>query len=210
MTEHEAQERLRKLDEWRLGQFGEAVWSNVLKPSGLRYIPLCQIANGGAPMVEAKRGGDALILPDFEVIGDGFDVYFDSKAKTQSVIYRAAKQERHGIDGRNYQHYLRVADATGRKAGLGIVELYRDCGPLKPREWSGALLVETLGNLRTPIMGFSNQEHMLYWTRKSFHELDTLTAIELLDVANGKKCPGYPVQLSAIFRSVPRKQQDLF
>jgi hypothetical protein len=115
-------------------------------------------------------------------------------------------QERHGIDIRNWRHYQRVAEIAGKNAGLALVELFRDATPLA---WSGSLLVETLVNLGTPIMGFSNQDHMLYWKRKQFVDLDSWSPTDLLAIARGQLAAAYPVELHGIFAYQPATQKTL-
>jgi hypothetical protein len=202
MSEEEraAQEKFREAPEPWLGRFGEAFWSKVFIASKIQYIPLCKIENGGAPMME---GEERMILPDFDLVGIA---YVDSKVKSQSVIWRKTGQERHGIDKPNWEHYKRVAAAGRKNAGIALIELYRDT---VPREWSGSLLVETLAALGEPIQGMSHQSHMLYWPRKRFVDLDSLSASELLAIANGRLRAAYPVELQGIFSFTPTTQMEL-
>jgi len=91
MTESELLSGFRHMGEREKGRFGEAVFKQVFVSSGLRFIPLCDIQNGGAPMME---GADKVILPDFELIGNGFSAYVDAKCKGQSVLFRNRNQVR--------------------------------------------------------------------------------------------------------------------
>jgi hypothetical protein len=205
MTEHEAQQRFQRHGKEWLGNFGEKLWARIFASSGIRYIPLHKIENGGAPMLEG--GSNREILPDFECSADGVSVYMDSKVKTQSIIYRKMSQERHGINKRCWNGYQRTANASGKMCGLGIVELFRD-GPSVT--WSGSLLVETLTNLGEPIPGINGDRHKVYWPRKLFCDLDSFTACELVAIWRGEKQASYPTELMRIFSGKPPTQTFLW
>jgi len=200
----DARGRFLRMGSAELGRFGEALWSAVFSASGVRYVPLCRIENGGAPMLE---GNGRIVLPDFDAYGKGWTAFIDSKAKTNVVRFNLAKELRHGIDRRNWEEYLRCGVVARKKTGIAIVEVF---GETKS-EWSGALLIESLRNLNPPIAGFSNQEHMVYWPRKRFVELDTLNPLELFEVAkNVRPAPSYREELRQIFNFDAEFQGDLF
>ncbi len=208
MTEEQARIRLMAMTEKALGNFGEAVWARVLAASGFGYIPLCKIETGGAPMIE---GNHRIVLPDFEVLATSLNVYMESKAKTTSVLWRRQRQERHGIDRRNWREYMEAATRSNKPCVMAVVELFREQKAYS-RDWSGSLLVETLRNLGPPIPGLPeyNQAHMVYWPRKGFHDLDSWSALELLDIAKGRLKAQYPIPLKVIFESVPSVQLEMF
>lgn len=191
----------------RLGQFGESVWKNVLAASGWYYVPLANICDGGAPL--ARRNGEALILPDFDACRDGRSLFVEAKAKKQSILYRRIGKERHGINERNYQHYRQIAREYGKRMAIAILELQSEF-QARRLQWSGALLIETFNNLGRAEPGdFREPQPKVYWNRKQFRELQAgLDASELLDIANGKWCPSFAIELDGIF--FPQKQAELF
>lgn len=203
MTESELLSGFRHMGEREKGRFGEAVFKQVFVSSGLRFIPLCDIQNGGAPMME---GADKVILPDFELIGNGFSAYVDAKCKGQSVLFRNRNQVRHGIDRRNYQHYCAAGHTTRRECGLGIVELFDETGEC----WSGSLLAESFRNLGAPIPGMSDQDHMVYWPRKMFADLNSFSPSELMDIAKARLKCDCSFELRRIFGpEIPKPQACL-
>jgi hypothetical protein len=200
-----AQKHLLMLREETLGKLAEAFWGNVFRASGIGYIPLCRIETDHAPGLISSD--DTTVLPDFEIVADGHSAYVDSKAKTQSIIYHKRNQERHGINRRVWEHYLKTGIAFEKQCGLVVLELFRD-GPSVT--WSGSLLVETFKNLGEPWQGESTQRHMVYWTRKSFVDLDSLEATEIREAAHGRNVPSYPLELREVFLGLKKKQQPLF
>lgn len=202
MTEAEARAKFLVQEPRWLGRFGEAFCANIFRASNFHYVPLYKIDNGGAPMMEGQR---RIILPDFDVMTNGLTAYLDAKAKRQSIIYRNKKSERHGIDRRCWLSYGHAAKASGKPCGIAIIELFRDDHPLR---WSGSLLIESLANLGQPFDGISNQEHMVYWPRKRFCDLQSWSAIDLLRIGNGQLEPTFTNELKHIFW--PFRQATLF
>jgi hypothetical protein len=206
MTEDEAQGRLRRLTPDQLGAFGEDIWKNVLAESGWLYIPLARIADGGAPM--ARRNGEAIILPDYQACKDGKTVFVEAKAKTQSIIYNNAKQERHGIDLKNYVHYIRAAAASSLPCAIGIVELWREESYRGRLYWSGSLLIETLRELGDPRSENPETPPKVYWRRKQFRDVESFTAVQLYQLAYGKLKRSFKFELDRLFD--PYVQRGLF
>ena len=204
MTELEARHKLRTVGEHYLGKFGEAVWKTVFRSSGIGYVPLCNIEAGGAPMMYGMNGN--VVLPDFAINGDQFRACLDSKCKTGPVLWRRERQLRHGIDRKNYLAYQKYGYIERKNVGLGIVEFFEE---FHSTDWSGRIWVESFKNLGEPIPGEYDQKHMVYWPQKRFVNLDTFTAIELIDIANGKSCGSHIGVLTKIF-SEPEKQAVLF
>lgn len=201
MDETECQKKLLTASDEFLGNFGEAVWSNIFKASGVNYVPLSKIEVGGAPMMLAKTGGT--VLPDFDCAGDDWTAYVDSKCKTRNVLFRKTDQIRHGIDHKNWRQYQKVAAQFRKKCALAILELFTHEG-----RWSGTLLIETLDNLGQPFGGISNQDHMVYWKRDAFTDLDSLTAMELVASSRGQAVPSFQHEFRQVF--APAVQRELF
>jgi hypothetical protein len=200
--ETRARDKIRGAHPQWLGDFGEAIWSNIFAASGIPYVSLAKICDGGAPMI--KRRNNSIVLPDFEIMESGKAAFVDSKAKKRSVVYRLKNEERHGIDRRNWNHYCNASELSGRPCGIAIVECFSDCLD----NWSGRLLIETLANLSTPFDGISSEKHMIYWPAKRFKHLNSLTAVELIDLANGRRTEILTMALNDIFW--PHVQQELF
>lgn len=165
-------------------------------------IPLKDISNGGAPVI--LSGGVSTVLPDMDTSLGGVAMFIDSKCKSQSVVWRKTGQVRHGIDRRNYQAYLKAAEIFKKRCGIAVVELFQQCGVL----WSGSLLIERLDDLGAPFEGDSNQSHMVYWPRKSFRDIDSVSPLGLWQIARGIKKPDYRTFLDLVF--CPVKQVHLF
>lgn len=201
MTEQEAIARFHRMDEAALGRFGEALWSRIFAASGIQYIPLARIETGGAPMAEGK---ERIILPDFDCAYQGNAAFVDSKAKRQSIIYRLKQQERHGINRNAYQAYVKAGVTWRKNTGLALVELYRD-----GMAWSGTLFAETFRNLGEPYSEHAERPPKVYWRRKQFVDLDSLSAAELIQVAMGQIVKSYEYELDRIFFFKPLKQKEL-
>lgn len=206
-TDEEAK-RILKLakPEW-LGLFGEAIWCRVLAAAGWHYVSLTKICEGGAPLA---RGKDTkLILPDFEAYQGGKNVFVEAKAKTTSIVYRKKKQERHGINERNYHHYTQIQRVSGKPCCIGLVELCRESTEDGSTSWSGSLLFEKLADLLPPSSEFEESPRKVYWPRKQFRELQSgYTPRELFMLANGDLQEEFQVELNDIL--FPQKQKPLF
>lgn len=193
MTEREAKERFRTMSHAQLGKFGEAFWKKAFVSSEMRYIPLCNIEDGGAPLA---KGANGFILPDFEIQGRGGTAYVDSKVKSHPVLFRKTNQLRHGIDRKNWEAYKKAGIAGNKSCGLAIVELFRD---EENKDWSGQLLVESFSGLGFPTVGTSTQAHMVYWSWKQFENLGLLFASELFAVVNGEMSVSFRSELESVF-----------
>ena len=192
MDKHELWFRTASSEQ--LGEFGESFWKSVFQSSGMRYVSLCNIAEGGAPLA---RGDDKIVLPDFDTYGDDWTALIDSKVKSGPILWRKSGELRHGINKSSYQNYQRFGVLSVKRAGLAIVELFKDCDT-KIR-WSGSLLVESFINIEPPIDGFNEKPAKVYWPRKRLSDLDTLTAEELFLVVERKKEASYRAELCQIF-----------
>lgn len=176
----------------------------MLASSGWHYVSLTKICEGGAPLARGKES--RLILPDFDAYGDGRNVFVESKVKTQSIVYRLKKQERHGINERNYLHYMEVQRVSGRDCCIGIVELQREDIGSGALSWSGSLLFERLCDLLDPRSEFPEHPQKVYWNRKQFRDLASFTPRELFMLANGS------MQINLGFNEIlfPKKQACMF
>lgn len=205
-TEDEARDMLLAAKvEW-LGEFGEKIWSNVLAASGWHYVSLAKICEGGAPL--ARGGNRKLILPDLDAYRDGRNVFVEAKVKTQSIVYRIKNQERHGINQRNYEHYMEIQRVSGRHCCIGLVELFRESRGDGTLSWSGSLLFEKLSDLLDPRSEYDESPRKVYWKRKQFRDLASFTAIELCNLANGKLKLDIGLMLDQIL--FPAKQKAMF
>jgi hypothetical protein len=109
----------------------------------------------------------------------------DSKCKTKPVMYRKANELRHGIDRKDYEAYEAISGINRQKCILGIVEIF----DADETEWSGTLLMQTLGVLGKPIPGFSNQDFMVYWPRARFEDMGSYLPTDLWGMACGTATP---------------------
>ena len=210
MNEREALDWFREAGESELGKFGESAWRNIFQFAGINFIPLCNIQDGGAPLM---HGQVKTILPDFDVSTNRFNAYVDSKCKRKSVMYWKAKEVRHGIDRRNWQHYVSISEFNRKRCLLGIIELFDDS-----EHWSGSVLAQSLSILGSPISGFSNQSHMVYWPRNKFRLLaerippiDFITARSKMSASVAMPTRlRFPVELLELLGAKERIQQSLF
>lgn len=159
-----------------LGEFGEKLWSSVFAKCGMFYVKFSDLPalNGKGPRLQ---GSDA-ILPDFDVTGRR-RAYVDSKCKNQPICFRIANELRHGIDRKCWESYEAVGAINRQRCILAVLEIFEVDG----HEWSGSLLMQTLGKLGKPVAGFSNQDHMVYWPRNAFKAVGTLLPLEMWDLA---------------------------
>lgn len=171
---------------WRLrngfediGKFGEAFWKNVMADCNLFYVALADlpIVNGQGPRLQ----NSGVVLPDFEVSGIR-RAYVDSKCKSGPVLYRVANSLRHGIDRKYYESYSAMSGINRQKCALAILELFVEH---ESNEWSGAMLMQTLGNLGEPVGGFSTQSHIVYWPRRMFVECGRVGPLHCWNIAKG-------------------------
>lgn len=163
-----------------IGAFGEQLWSRIINGCGFFYIKLADM-----PAVNRKgprlTGSDA-ILPDFQVSGRR-QCFIDSKCKTGPVLFGKANELRHGIDLKCWESYQAISGITRQRCALAICELFdRD----QNGEWSGTLMLQTLGALGRPSFGFSTQSHIVYWPRSRFHIIAQSQPLGLWAMAHGR------------------------
>lgn len=188
-----------------LGKFGEAIWKRVLANSGWHYISLANIEDGGAPM--ARGNGGNIILPDFDAFRDGESVYVEAKAKTQSIRFRKANQERHGINERNWNHYRQIERTTGKPCCIAIVELQSEQKD-QSLKWSGEILIEKVSNLIPLPADFYEPVRKIYWSKKNFINLDYFSPLELFQLARGELRRAYTSEIGQMLH--PQIQKELF
>jgi hypothetical protein len=177
-------------DEWvlwrfrnrheNLGTFGEMLWSRIILGCGLFYVKLADLPCEGGRGPRLK--GNDTILPDFDVCGQA-RAYMDSKCKTGPVLYRKANEWRHGIDRKDARAYETISGLNRQKCFLGIVEIFTD--EKAAYDWSGSLLMQSLGGLGAPLQGFSTQSHMVLWPRNRFEQVGVLAPREMWGIARG-------------------------
>ena len=204
MSPEDAKSWFRRMTKEELGDHGERVCKSTLLASGVHYIPLTDIDNGGAPMMVGAT--EKIVLPDFECVAPTWTAYIDAKAKTQSVLFRMRNQERHGINKSNFADYLKCTSRMRKHCGLFIVEHWRSDG----ETWSGALLCEAFRNIGDPIPGIPGAEtpEKVYWPRKQLCELHVAEPDELVEIAKGRVRVNVGFALEKIFN--PWKQAELF
>lgn len=188
---------LLSLNKDRMGRFGETVCENVLRASGVTYIPLCKIEMGGAPLAVSDR--KKIVVPDYDIAADGISAYVDAKVKTKCVRYRNTGQVRHGIDATKYEQYVAMGVLQRKECGLFLIELLDDSG-----NWSGTLMSESFIGLGRPTRGFSNQHHMVYWPRNRFAIIGSFSAEDLLAIAKGQMQVEMSAILTTAFSAPPR------
>ncbi len=204
-SDDEARSILLRATPQYLGQFGEAIWKRVLANSGWHYIPLANIEDGGAPM--ARSNGSNIILPDLDAFRDGESVFVEAKAKTQSIRFRKANQERHGINERNWRHCKQIARTTGKNCCIAIVELQSEQRD-QSLKWSGELLIEKISNLIELPAEFYEPTRKIYWKKKNFVNLDYFSPLELFSLAQGRLQRAYTYEIAQMLH--PQIQQSLF
>lgn len=205
-TDEEATRILRLAKPEWLGQFGEAIWSRTLAASGWHYISLTKICEGGAPLAHGPNG--KLILPDFDAFKDGRAVFVEAKAKTQSIVYQNKKQERHGINQRNYEHYKQIERDTGKPCCIAVVELWRESKHDGSLSWSGSLLFEKLTELLDPRSEHPETPPKVYWRRDQWRDLQSYTPTELFGLASGAIKESFAMELEQIL--FPQTQKGLW
>jgi hypothetical protein len=195
-----------------LGEFGERLWSRIFDGCGMFYVPFKDLpaVNGKGPRLQGTDATHAM-LPDFEVTGTGRRrrAYVDSKCKHQPVLYRNANELRHGIDRKNWEAYEAIGAINRQRCILAVAEIFEADG----YEWSGSLLMQTLGKLGKPIAGFSNQDHMVYWSRRSFQQVAQASPSELWELANGTLFPdaGFIAEVESLWwKADPAIQSKMF
>lgn len=152
-----------KATKQQLGGFGEKLWSGIFTAAGLGYVRLCDVKSNGAPKLD---GGSDLVLPDFMTnAGAKFTIFCDSKAKRHAVFFRLASEWRHGINRRHWEHYSDFSSQMGKHCALAVFEAFCD---ERNAGWSGALLLQTLHKLGTPIDGIGKDKVKVYWPRSKF------------------------------------------
>lgn len=190
-----------------LGCFGETICKGIFLASGIPFVCLADIENGGAPKIEMQGGG--VVLPDFQTFGDCWACLLDSKAKTTSVFYRKKGQERHGINERAWLAYQKSSDIYKQHCAIAIIELWRQMDEDVPQVWSGSFLLERLKELGPPDPGFNEPTPKVYWRRKQFVDVHSFSKEELLAIYHGRmRAPSLAPTLRNIF--APVKQTALF
>lgn len=101
-----------------LGKKAEALIEKQIETSGWHHVGDSQFGSGGAPMVRGESGDQ--IRPDYSVMKAGERVWIEVKGRCQTVPYDDVP--RHGIPRENWNHYNRVADASGDPCWLFIYE----------------------------------------------------------------------------------------
>lgn len=101
-----------------LGRKAEALIEKQIETSGWHHVGDSQFGAGGAPMIRGESGDQ--IRPDYSVMKAGERVWVEVKGKSEPVPFEHVP--RHGIPRENWEHYNRVADASGDPCWLFIYE----------------------------------------------------------------------------------------
>lgn len=116
-----------------------------------------------APRLQGLKEGFA--VPDLDVARDGCRRWVEVKSKGRANEWRKAEPwgrpnvPEHGIDYRNYEHYLEVKRQTGDEVWIAIYE-----------EDTGILLAAEVEALGKPRVGTWNRR-IANWPRERFREL---------------------------------------
>ena len=106
--------------EWDQGIAGEQVVREWLKRQGYYVIPVSQIENGGAPVLEFAHSRQ--ILPDILAGIRGSTCWVEVKTKGRATLYRKTGQWEHGVRLSHWFDYLACEDQTGIPGYLCILE----------------------------------------------------------------------------------------
>lgn len=154
----------RNLDYRDLGSVAEKLWARVIDSVGARYIPLCSINTGRAPVLSGRR---PVVLPDYEVHADvGQRVYLEVKGKRKRGIFcKAGNEPRQCIDKRKLHHYQDIVSLNLQHVALGIFECFED---YDLQSWSGRFLIQSLHVLGKPTAGTSETTGLVFWPVSRF------------------------------------------
>lgn len=106
--------------EWRQGRRGEAAVRQWLEDRGFFVMYAADITSSGAPML--RRNGERLILPDLQAGQDGAARWVEVKTKYTATLCRRHKRREHGLEQRNWEHYLECERIYGFPGYLAILE----------------------------------------------------------------------------------------
>ena len=125
--------------EAQAGQRGEQAVDQWMRSQGIWRLQVSDLKREARFL--GPKGEQQVIALDRLYAGGGISYWCDIKWKSGPVIYQKTQTFRHGIDKRNWEHYLEVQKKTGIPAKLAIVELrrYRGDKVIAPR-----LLVQDL------------------------------------------------------------------
>lgn len=153
-------------DSWDLGNAAEDLVQAQIEASGWHHIADKQFDDAWAPMI--KSDTTDIIRPDFMVSRRGRSVWIEVKAKQKPVQWNGEDPgERHGINKKNYDHYIRATSVTGSPCWMFLYELS-----------TGLLLCQDLSTL--PVVsrrvkdsyppGDKYGEDMVFFKKTDFHE----------------------------------------
>lgn len=99
-------------------------------------------------------------LADFDTIKCGVRVSVEAKLKTKAVPYGKTGRDRHGIDQKSFDSYLRLQEMSKTPVVLCITE-----------EQTGDILANTLVGLGEADPSTSDLDRKVYWDRECFRPM---------------------------------------
>ena len=152
----------------------------------------------------------------FEAIADGAEIVLRAermlgKMLKETIPHNGGRPKQsddttvladHGIS-RDQSHRWQLEAKVAEEQFQQFILEAREAG----KAWSGSLLVASFRELPRPFYGVNERPAKVYWPRKSFTDLDSLTAEELFAIAAGKLKKSYKYELGQIFN--PLKQRNL-
>ena len=150
----------------QIGRWAEKVTCQFLVEQGYAVLEPCLIERSGAPgfISTVKQ----IIVPDLLAAKHGVLGWFEVKYKTCPVLYRNLGRYRHGVNTSSWQAYCEVAEISGIKGWLVLVEL-------RPNEFAQPdpkLLVASFKNLHPPDSEGHGNDGVpeVFWNRERFRE----------------------------------------
>ena len=111
---------MKESPQWALGRAGEELVIRYLKAQGYFVTATSFIEHGGAPLLEAMRGG--VPLPDTMVSREGSSKWVEVKTKSQPTRFVRTGRLEHGISLRLWRAYQQVVLDTGIPGALAILQ----------------------------------------------------------------------------------------
>jgi len=176
----------RQRPEFLRGRAAEQLVARWLQERGWFVIPSYDYSGDDgnkAPRLQGLRAGYA--VPDLDVARDGCRRWVEVKSKASANVRRdrywgKPNVPEHGIDHRNYLHYLEVKRQTGDEVWIAIYE-----------EDTGVLLGAEIDTLGEPRLGECRGKQIANWPCERFRTLTRFASSSLLFLT----LEGRPVKL---------------
>jgi hypothetical protein len=161
--------------EVELGAWAQAEADRMLLAAGYLILDAHLSGQGRAALIRGRDG--ALIAMDNMDIRGGKTVLRDTKGKSQSTFWRYGNREQHGIDARNFDHYVAQCNEGGLEGHIAIVELSRERsafgkekGLLVPSRKLLIYLLDMFDRREDAEFACYGKDGMVYWNRADFLE----------------------------------------